>query len=324
MSDDTLLVAQSGISKLFHLGYQLGFLVRLAGQPDKGIDADIELTQPIEVQSRLIGVQVKSRSEFYITKKDEISITVEESPFKYWKSYGRPVILVAYSPSDPDNLYWTRVDNASSRTIKLSLEQKFDHSTLQYFVRIISQYHAAIFWNTKIQDVSRDLAEFGFSVKEIINQIEEQVITAKTLVNELKFVEAARIYASLAVNHKNVFSVWYNWVWCLLMSGKLDEAVKIANEFLRKAPERWELICLLSQCLGTLEKYEEAESYISKALKLAPVSPATWASLGILHYWQGRNKEAYEDFSVAATYDPTSEFIRCKLAACSITLEKYE
>jgi len=171
MGDHNRLIEQAGVGFFEHLASKLGYLYRPTGQHDKGVDAEIELTQSANALSNKIGIQIKSRSEFRKTKKNEISVIVKEQNLQYWKSYGRPVIFVAYSVGE-ENLYWTRVDNASSRTIKISLDKKFDSSTQQEFLKILSRYYADVAQNIDLKDVSVILGEIGSKINEVIKPIQ--------------------------------------------------------------------------------------------------------------------------------------------------------
>lgn len=129
MNDHNRLVEQSGVYHVGSLAARLGYLFRQIKEHDKGVDAEIELTQSIGVESPIIGVQIKARSDFRKNVDNTVSITVSEQNLRYWKSFGRPVVLIMYSDKEAD-VYWTRVDNASSQTIKISLDQKLDESTV--------------------------------------------------------------------------------------------------------------------------------------------------------------------------------------------------
>jgi hypothetical protein len=183
MNDHNRLVEQSGVYHVGSLATQLGYLVRSIREHDKGVDAEIELTQSIDVESPIIGVQIKARSDFRKNVDNTVSITVSEQNLRYWKSFGRPVVLMIYSDKEAD-VYWTRVDNASSRTIKISLDQKFDESTVHQFARIISQYYANIAWNMPTKSVSEILAELGSTVGEVLTPIEQKVRAVYTLMTK--------------------------------------------------------------------------------------------------------------------------------------------
>jgi len=323
MNDHNRLVEQTGVYHLGCLAARLGYLFRQIKEHDKGVDAEIELTQSIGVASPIIGVQIKARSDFRKNADNTISITVTEQNLRYWKSFGRPVVLMAYSDKETD-VYWTRVDNASSRTIRISLDQKFDESTMHQFARIISQYHANVAWNMPTKNASEILAELGSTVGEVLTPIEQKVRAVDTLMTKGRYKDAAPTCEALATIYEDAPSIWYNWVVCLLESGERDRALDVANEVLKKLPERWESYHLVGTCLGSLDRYEEAENLLLKALELAPLSPEVWNNLGLLHYWQGRNKEAYEEFYLAAAYEPDDKCSRFNLALCSTALGNYE
>lgn len=325
MSDHSRIVEQKGVYYVGYLAGELGYLFRQIKEHDKGVDAEIELIKEIGLQSPILGVQVKARSKFRITTDNEISVTVTEQNLTYWKSFGRPVILAAYS-DDRHEVYWTRVDNASSRTIRISLEQKFDTSTLQAFPRIISQYYANFSKNIEIKTVSEILTEFGSTIGEVLSPIEQKLEKAETLLSHGKFKEAATIYRALVTIYEDAPLIWHNLGICLLSLNEYKQAYDIAIKLFEKYPDNLEACNLLGSSLAGVEQYEQAEKILLTALKKKPFSVASsmlWNSLGLLHYWQGRNAEAIEEFSVAATYDPNDHNVFFNLALCSIATSEY-
>lgn len=322
MSDHKRLVEQKGVSYVGFLAADYGCLYRRVTEHDKGVDADIELTRSLGNFSPIIGVQVKSRSEFKPTAENKISITVTEQNLRYWKSYGHPVVLMAYSDVDTE-VCWTRVDNTPSRSIKISLFQKFDHSAINKFDQIISQYYSNLARNLSTKNVAEILSELGNTVGEVLNPVEQKLNAAKVLMSDRKYREATRIYESLALIYEDVHSLKYNWGVGLLELGEYDKAIDIVNEVLKKSPDALNYYNLLSAGLELAGRDEEAESALLKLIKRKLTSFEAWNNLGLLHWRQGRNKEAYEDLCVAATYAPNNDTIYFNLALCSIALKKY-
>jgi tetratricopeptide (TPR) repeat protein len=323
MSDNNRLVEQKGVSFVGFLAANYGCLYRRVTEHDKGVDADIELTRSFGNFSPIIGVQVKSRSEFKPTAENKISITVTEQNLHYWKSYGHPVVLMAYCDADRE-VYWTRVDNALSRTLKISLFQKFEHSAVNNFAQIISQYYANLARNLSAKDVSEILSELGNTVDEVLNPVEQKLNAANALMSARKYREAAQIYESLALIYEDVHSLRYNLGICLLKSGEYDKAIDVVNEVLKKSPDALNYYMLLSGCLELAGRDEEAESALLHIIKRKITSFEAWNNLGLFHWRQGRNEEAYEDLSTASAYAPNNDIIYFNLALCSIALKKYK
>lgn len=323
MSDHNRLVEQTGVGYVCSLAGQLGYLFRQVKEHDKGVDGEIELTQSLGVVSPIIAVQVKSRSRVKITAKKEISIGVKKQNLHYWKSYGRPVVLMVYSKAD-STVYWTRVDNAILPNIKVSLYQKFDKSTIHQFGQIISQYYANLVRNLTAKNVSEILSELGNTVDEVLNPVEQKLNAANALMSGKKYREAAQIYESLALIYEDVHSLKYNLGVCLLESGEYDKAIDVVNEVLKKSPDAFNYYNLLSVCLELAGIDEEAESALVKVIKRKITLAGAWNNLGLLHWRPSRNKEAYEDLLVAAAYAPNNDAIYFNLALCSITLKNYK
>ncbi len=323
MSDHNRLVEQIGVHHVGTLAGRLGYLFRQVKEHDKGVDAEIELTQSVGVISPIIGVQVKSRSKFRLSADNKIYIQVKKQNLQYWKSYGRPVVLMVYSSTESDT-YWARVDNVNSPNIQVSLDQKFDKSTIHQFAQILSQYYTNIARKLTTKNVSEILSELGNTVDEVLSPIEKKLNTAVALMSARKYKEAAQIYESLALIYEDVHSLKYNWAVSLLELGEYDKAINVVNEVLKKSPDALNYYNLLSAGLELAGRDEDAESALLKLIKRKITSFEAWNNLGLLHWRQSRNKEAYEDLRVAAAYAPNNDAVYFNVALCSIALKKYK
>ena len=324
MSDHNRLIEQKGVHYVGFLAAKYGCLYRNVTEHDKGVDAEIELTQSLGVASSRLGVQVKARSAFKPTSDNKIAIYVTEQNLHYWKSYGCPVVLMAYCDADTE-VYWTRVDNASSPKIKISLAQKFDHSVVQNFAQIISQYHANLARNLSTKDVSEILSKLSPTIDEVLKPVEQKLKAANALFWDKKYREAAQIYEPLFLIYEENQFLRYNLLLCLLVSGEHDRVIDIVTETLRKSPDESDYYNLLAAGLELAGREQEAESAILEAIKRKITSAESWNNLGLLHWRQGRNQEAYEDLCQAVIYTSNNDKddIYLNLALCSITLEKY-
>ncbi|MEZ2657922.1 tetratricopeptide repeat protein [Aneurinibacillus aneurinilyticus] len=318
------LKGQEGVHYFAFLCSKLNYLFREVLHHDKGVDCEIEITQSLDVESPIVAVQVKSRSEFYITKDNNITLTVTQQNLDYWRSYGRPVILVAYT-DDKHPLYWTRVDNIKSRTIRISLSDKFDETTLQEFSRIITEYYCKLARNLKIKDLSQILAEFGFvdTLDEVLDPIVESLKEAQKLIEEQKFREASEVYGSLARIYKRHCLINYNWGLCLLYLEEIDKVFDVIDFIYREFPNRYEPLELLANAFASIGEYEAAEENLMKALKIEPHSPNIWNSIGLLHYWQGDYLNAINEFTISLEYQPDA-FVYFNLALCATAIRRYD
>jgi tetratricopeptide (TPR) repeat protein len=323
MNDHNRLVEQEGVYSVGRLFSQLGYLFRQIREHDKGVDAEIELTQSLGTFPPIIGVQVKARSEFRHTADNKISITVTEQNLEYWQKYGRPVILAAYSCED-ENIYWAQVDNTTTRTIKIDLHQRLDESTLIQFPRLIFQYYARLAYSLPIEGVADVLKPFGSHVGDVLDPILQKLEKAQELFDCGEYSTAASLYRSLVTIYDTNPSLLYNAGVTQLLSGDIDQAVDFSTRLLNIASESAKAYFLAANCSTKQGQYSEAEEYFDKALKIAPLEPDIWNNLGLLHYWQGRNSEAFDELRVAAAYAPEDTEILFNLALCSTALEKYE
>jgi tetratricopeptide (TPR) repeat protein len=321
--DQRRLKEQEGVGYFRFLCAKLNYLCRDVVHHDKGVDCEIEITQSLDVESPIIAVQIKSWTEFYVTKENEITLTVSQQNLEYWRKYGRPVILVAYSDHEKP-LYWTRVDNLKDRTVKISLNNKFDEDTLPKFSEIISSYYKKVVRGLKTKDVSQILVEFGFSdtLDKVIDPITESLKEAEEFIRDQRFEEAAEVYRSLARIYKQC-PIYYNLGICLLHLDEIDEVFEVADFLYRKFPDRYEPLELLGNAFASIGEYEAAEEYLKKALAIEPQSPNIWNSLGLINYWQGNYAKAIEEFTTSLKYN-SDAFVYYNLALCSTAIKKYE
>lgn len=323
-SDHNRLVEGEGVHTVGLLASKLGYLFRPTSVHDKGIDGEFELTQSIGINSLvspIIKLQIKARSEFRLTSKNQIAITVTKQNLDYWKKAGHPVLLMAYSN---DIVWWTRVDNASSRTIKIDLNQIFGENSLYDFIQIISQYYIDLARTTPLESVSDILVDIGSTVGSILTTNTKKINEANELMLQSRYKEAERIYEALAIIYEESSSIWYNWGVALLGLHQLNKAVEVANEVRKKVPDKWQAYNLLGACSIGLEKYDQAELFLTKSLELMPSSAITWNMLGLLHYWQGVNEKASVEFQQAMIHKPNDAAAYYHLALCSTALGKYE
>jgi tetratricopeptide (TPR) repeat protein len=295
MNDHNRLVEGEGVHAVGLMASKLGILFRQINAHDKGIDAELELTQPRSrnVGGCFIGLQIKSRSKFRLTADKYISITVKDQTLKYWKNYGRPVLLMAYSR---DDIFWVRVDNASSRTIKISLEQKFNELSLPLLQQIVSQYYTDMALIVPTENVSDILADLGQTVGIILEENASAIKEANDFLVARAFNEAVKIYEAFSVIYRQSPKIMHNLGVSLLGARRFEEALKISNRLIEKAPSNVLAYHLSAGCLISLQRYDEAERRLLQALKFAPNSARILDLLGLLLYWQNRNEEALRYF----------------------------
>jgi hypothetical protein len=295
--DRTRLKAQDGVHGFGSKCGELNYLFRQINDHDKGVDGEIEITQAVGVQSPFIAVQIKARSNVRITKKNEIPITVTDQNIEYWKNYGRPVILVLFI-NNQSPIYWVRVDNLKSRTIKIPISNQLDKSTLTQFSRMISEYYTKIAMNTDIKAVSVVLSESVFDRKlgYLLNQIESSLDEAKELIEEKDYDRACAIYMGLVQVFNESCSLYYNLAIILLKLEKTDEAFEIADIMYRKFPKNYETYEILGSAFTSVGEYKGAEEQYLKALALNEDSHSLWNKIGLICYWNGDFEKAIVAF----------------------------
>jgi tetratricopeptide (TPR) repeat protein len=328
-------VDQAALGLVLSQAGKLKYKYRPIDRFDQGVDGELQIEQVDNANAlgALIGVQIKGRSDCRINKDNTVSITVEEKNLLYWKRFGRPVILIVclnpLSATSPQ-LYWSRVDNVSTRTIRVSLDQKFDESTRPIFLQMISEYysfnmsHTPISLNVPLKNISEVLAGFVSTVGEVIEPVEKKLIEADTYMSQGNYKESAQLYEALSTIFDNVFLFWYNWTGCLIEQRRFNDTLGVAYKIFNKWPEKWEAHFLLGSCLGLVGKLEEARESLEKALKLMPTESIIWSNLGLTCYWQEDYEAAYVALLLASSYDKNNYIARFNLALCLTLMERYE
>ncbi len=320
MPDHNRLVDQKGVDYFGYKSAELGCLFRPTSRHDKGIDGELELTEVNGVESPFLGIQVKSRSEFYVSAENKISVNVSEANLQVWRTYGRPVVLIAYDDRNKE-LYWTRVDTAPSTTIYISLAQKFEKTAINDFRNIITRFYGDFARKIKLNSVSEILHDFGETLDQVILPIEEKLTQAETFINAENFPEAANIYGALCTLYEHKLLLWLNWCESLIFANEIDKASTVSAILLEKFPQNWEAHLLRGEYFQSVRQYMEAEAYFLKSIELAPYSAIPWGRLGLLHYRTGRYREGFEELSQAERYDKTDELVKLDLALCCEALE---
>ncbi len=81
-----------------------------------------------------------------------------------------------------------------------------------------------------------------------------------------------------------------------------------ALKLLELAPDDWRSHDLAGQAAFLLENYPGAESYLNKAIQLAPTEAAPALHLGLVYLATNRRSQAFSYLSLATTFDPQGSF----------------
>ena len=195
-----------------------------------------------------------------------------------------------------DNIYWTRVDNAASPTIKVQIGQKFDEFSLPLLQQIVSQFYTNIAVNMPTENVATILSDLGETVGDILEENTVAIRDAYNFLIKRDYKEATKIYKALSMIYKRSNKILYNRGVSLLGEKSIDEALSIAEQLIEIASDKWQYYHLSAGCLIALQRYSEAEKRLLEALHLAPQSTSILNVLGLLLYWQNCNEEALQYF----------------------------
>ncbi|MCP3746806.1 tetratricopeptide repeat protein [Paenibacillus sp. A3M_27_13] len=323
--DHNKLIEQQGIGIITWKSAAYGFLMRNIQHHDKGVDADLELTKSIGNFPPVISIQIKARTRFYINKNKQLCITVTQQNLDYWKSYGRPVILmvVCITSDGEPSICWKRVDNETDTTIKVDTLNLFSEDSLKEFTRIIEMYYVNFSLAIKVNTVSNVLSDVHSTIGSILNNIENELIEAENLIEEHKYNQAKLVYRRIAPVCKSSCLVWYNYG---LLSINDETILEIIQHMLDNFPKRFETYDLLGNYFEAREDFNQAKEMYEKALQIHPYSAAVFNSLGLMYYHQGHYDDAIDKFVEAIDNDDDSqsENYFFNIALCLAAKKEYE
>ncbi len=101
-------------------------------------------------------------------------------------------------------------------------------------------------------------------------------------------------------NDRNMASIHFE-------AGNYAEAERLYRSLIEANPQDAGLLVSLSGVLGTLEKFDEAASLLTKALELDPASENCHHNIGVIHERRGQPAQAIESYRTALRYRPDFE-----------------
>jgi len=110
----------------------------------------------------------------------------------------------------------------------------------------------------------------------------------------------------------------------LIATGKVDDAVKLYEEALRKSPKNIRYISKLIYCLSQQGDFDKAATMAINSIDMYPNSPVGHIDLAYVNLNRGRFEEAAENAEMAISISPIdAEGYRVKAITCS-ELEQFE
>lgn len=313
--DHNRLVSQTGLAFIAFLAGQYRCLFRNILEHDKGIDAEIEITESSGTISSIIGLQIKSRSDCTLDSQGQVSIRISEQNLSYWKGYGRPVLLMVYA-DDLREVYWTRVDGAKTQLIKVDTKKKFEKGSIKEFKQIILEFYRDISRTLPLQHIDTVLSELGETIEDVLAPIRENLTSAESYKRDYDFKNAIKIYENLLSLYPSP-SIKLNLTNCLLEINELNRAYELINEL--EAETSLSSIQLVKASYhAKMGEYSQAQSMLEKIIKDEPNSPEAWNLLGLTYLWQGDYEKAGSNFLRASKFDTNDETIFFNLAICAM------
>ncbi|MBN8655308.1 MAG: DUF4365 domain-containing protein [Anaerolineae bacterium] len=313
--DHNRLVSQKGLSFIAFLASQYRCLFRNVLEHDKGIDAEIEITESSGTISAIIGLQVKSRSDCIADSQDQVSIHVSEQNLSYWKNYGRPVLLMVYT-DDLREVYWTRVDRTKTQLIKVDTNNKFEEGSIKEFKQIILDFYKDISRTLPVQHIDTILGGLGETIEDILIPIREKLRSAENYIRDYDFKNAIKLYEDLLLLYPSPY-IKLNLTNCLLGINKLDRAYELIKELEADTP--LSSIQLVKATYHAKKgDYSQSYSILEKILNTDSNSSEAWNLLGLTYLWQGKYEQAKNSFIQAGKFDTNNETIFFNLAVCAM------
>ncbi|HVN79574.1 MAG TPA: tetratricopeptide repeat protein [Terriglobia bacterium] len=124
--------------------------------------------------------------------------------------------------------------------------------------------------------------------------------------------------SSLCLAQTVTRSYEYESIAAAYQSGKYQEAEQSLRQILERQPGEIRALSLMGAVLDALKRYEEAEGYYKKALKVSPNSPVLNNNLGNHYLAQGMTGKAQESFMRVVKADPRHVNANLQLAGISV------
>lgn len=313
-NDQYSLIEQQGINYFGAMAGRLGYLFKKVNVFDKTIDGEIELPQGVENKGHIVAVKVVPESRFERSPNGFISIQVSDKILSSWRNYKHPVILATYSMAENQEIYWTRVDSATSTTIKIDLQSKFDDKASKEILRILFSYYVKLGLGLNVASFSEIVMEFGQGMKDALGPLQETYIEAEDMMKNGDYLGARTVYQSLSVVYRKVKAFRLDHAISLFYSGEYEECMKLCNDLMKDYNHNPKLNSLIGNCLAKTGDFVAAQKHMDNAVKLMPLSGAAWNGLGLLYLWQRNDQEAHNALKVALKYEPNNEDINFNLA----------
>lgn len=187
-------------------------------------------------------------------------------------------------------------------------------------------------------EIDYELARYLYISGEYENALEAyKNISTRNLSSARAFVGIARCYRALGnipeaekhlrlamQNNKNYPQAYFDLGVCLLASDKKQAALKAFDQALvinPKNPIRYEEVAnVLTRC----ELYEEAESYLMRAINMKIVYPKLYAQVGRNFLAQKKKDKALEFLQRAVEQDPKNPSFLNSIGICYKEMGKFE
>jgi tetratricopeptide (TPR) repeat protein len=143
------------------------------------------------------------------------------------------------------------------------------------------------------EDELEDEEEGGqFSQDQLINQL-----TSNPL-----FAQVQQLLTGTMVGPEKVFTQ----ARMLQATGDLEGAAQLYLDVIEEDPDHFKAHVALGQVLLAMDKPQEAETFLQKAISLDPEDASSYLYLGYAHYAQERFEDCVEDFKKAVALDKSN------------------
>lgn len=322
MSDKTRIIAQEGIK---YFGYQIarfGGLVRETGDHDKGIDAELEIVgrSLVDGKTPFLGIQVKSRSKAKRLLNGDFTITVTDQNIKYWKRYGRPVLLVLYDIKAGE-LYWQRVDISQQKTIHISKKSVLDQTSIHLFLEFCHKLNVSHAQDLNLVDIDPVLSILATTYGGLSEKIKEKLKCFYEAYENNQFEKACKKIQPIAELYDSSKEIISN---CALVYFRANNALSLdyAERLLTLVDLQANDYEIAASCHAQFGDYSKSIQLFSKAIELDS-SPRILNNFALSCYWHGDYDQAYSILS-QIDIDNMDDKNLFNYALISTALENYQ
>ena len=171
---------------------------------------------------------------------------------------------------------------------------------------------------------SQILSVLGPTQKDILNSLEDKLMTANDFINTKNYNEALNIFLNLAEIYSTI-EININCAMLLEMTGKYETAIEYCNKIINHDPGNYAAYHIKGTSLGSLKSYPDALKNLEKALSINTTSEAHY-NLGYIYMISEEHdtSKAIEHFNASLDLNNTFPSAHLNISICYFNYGDYK